>query len=390
MAPVGDITRLPVAVAYGADAVYLSGKTLGMRAACKNFDRGELKAAVDFMHKENKKCYVTLNIFPNDDDLKSADEYLRFLSEIGADGLIISDLGLIKRALDKTNIPVHVSTQANIMNTDTARIYCDMGVKRIVLARELSLKQIRVLRDGLDDGVELEAFVHGAMCISYSGRCLLSSYLKGRPANRGECNQACRMRFKPEGFDEPLEFTEDDGTYIFGGNDLNMIEHIGELIDAGVTSFKIEGRVKTEYYVGCTVNSYRHALDAAVDGKKGEKLDRKYIDDLYKAPNRGFNTGFYFGTPSYCEPKPYCDFCGMAVCDGKDGTVIEMRNRFRTGDTLEVSSYDDKLHDTRMTVPMMYDENGGQVTDAKIVCQKLLFKGVHLPKYSMLRKLRDV
>lgn len=385
LAPVGDITRLPVAIAYGADAVYLSGKSLGMRAACKNFDRAELKAAVDMTHGKNKKCYVTLNIFPNDEDLKSADEYLRYLSEINVDGLIISDLGLIKRAVDKTDIPVHVSTQANIMNSDTAKIYADMGVKRIVLARELSLDQIRVLRDRLDDSVELEAFVHGAMCISYSGRCLLSSYLKGRPANRGECNQACRMRFKPEGFDEPLEFTEDDGTYIFGGNDLNMIEHMSELIDAGVTSFKIEGRVKTEYYVGCVVNSYRHAVDAAL---KGEKLDGMYVDDLYKAPNRGFNTGFYFGTPEYGAGEPYCDFCGMALSDGADGTVIEMRNRFRTGDMLEILSYDDGCHNKLITVPTMYDEIGEPVTDAKIVCQKLLFKGLHLPKYSMLRKPR--
>ena len=383
LAPVGDMSRLDVAFAYGADAVYLSGKTLGMRAACKNFDLDELKTAIDRSHALGKKCYVTLNIFPNDDDLKTVDEYLDALDGMGADALIISDLGLVKRAVKRTGIPIHVSTQANVMNADTAGVYADMGVKRIVLARELSLKQIAVLRAKLDKSVALEAFVHGAMCISYSGRCLLSSYLKGRPANRGECNQACRMRFKPECSDEPLEFVEDDGTYIFGGNDLNMIEHIGELSDAGVTAFKIEGRVKTEYYVGCVVNSYRHAIDAV---KRGEVLDKKYIDDLKKAPNRGFNTGFYFGTPVYSPGEPYWDFCGIVVDNTEAGAVVQMRNRFRTGETLEVLSYDDKYHDTTVTVPQMIGENGEAITDAKNVCARVTLPGITLPVLSMLRR----
>ena len=179
------------------------------------------------------------------------------------------------------------------MNSETARVYADMGVKRIVLARELSLSQIRRIRDGLDDGVSLEAFVHGATCISYSGRCLLSAYMSGRSANRGECNQACRMEFAPVGGDA-MEFVEDGGTYIFGGNDINMIEHLGELSDAGVEAFKIEGRVKSEYYVGCIVNAYRKAVDAMLCDAE---LPRDVAEEPKKAPNRGFNTGFYYGMP---------------------------------------------------------------------------------------------
>lgn len=267
LAPAGDIDKLDFALEYGADAVYLSGKRLGMRAACKNFDYDDLKTASLAAHSRKKKFYVTLNIFPDDDDFAGVEEYVDYLQSIHADGLIVSDLGLIRYLSDTGNrIPVHVSTQANVTNSRTARVYADMGVKRIVLARELDLRQIRVIRDALPPEIELEAFVHGAMCVSYSGRCLLSSYLTGRSANRGECNQACRMVFTPEcGGD--IEMVQDDGTFVFGGNDLNMIEHLREVADAGVTSFKIEGRMKSEYYVACVTNAYRHALDDMLRGK---------------------------------------------------------------------------------------------------------------------------
>ena len=211
VAPAGDMRKLDFAFEYGADAVYLAGKTFGMRAACKNFDYDDLKAASLAAHSRHKKFYVTLNIFPYDEDLDGVDEYIDYLQSLHVDGVIISDLGLMRRVLKThANLPVHVSTQANVLNSDTARFYADMGVKRIVLARELSLTQIRRIRDGLPDSVALEAFVHGAMCISYSGRCLLSGYLAGRSANRGECNQTCRMFFTPEKTAEALEFVEDD------------------------------------------------------------------------------------------------------------------------------------------------------------------------------------
>lgn len=391
LAPAGDLKKLEVALGYGADAVYIAGKKLGMRAACKNFDYGELKAVTLAAHCRKKKVYVALNIFPFDEDLGEADEYLDYLSSIDVDGLIISDLGLINRAVKRTNIPVHVSTQANVTNTETAKIYAGMGVKRIVLARELSLGRIKKLRAGLPKSVELEAFVHGAMCVSYSGRCLLSAYLSGRSANRGECNQACRMRFAPEKgevreseeCERSLEFVEDDGTYVFGGNDLNMIEHLSELISAGISAFKIEGRVKSEYYVGCVTGAYRRALDCIASGRE---IPESVREEPKKAPNRGFNTGFYFGDP---KPQPQCssyDFCGIVTENGKAGAVVEMRNRFKTGDVLEVLSPSDRYNNTEIAIPEMTDENGERVTDAKVPKMHVTLDGVYLPPLSMLRR----
>lgn len=383
LAPAGDMNRLTTALAYGADAVYLSGKALGMRAACKNFDYDELAEAAAAVHAKGKRFYVTLNIFPYDDDLKSVDGYLDYLQSINTDGIIVSDVGLIKRAVKRTDIPVHVSTQANVLNADTAKAYVDMGAKRIVLARELSVARIAELAKRLNGAVELECFVHGAMCISYSGRCLVSAYLTGRSANRGECNQACRMRFTPECTDEALEFVEDDGTYIFGGNDLNMIEHLGDLIDAGVSSFKIEGRVKSEYYVGCIVNAYRKAIDAVLSGKP---VPKEIIGEPNKAPNRGFNTGFYYGAPQPSEAAKYYDFCGTVVASDCKGSTVEMRNRFKTGETLEVLSPDDRYLNMQITVPVMADENDNLVDDAKVPTALYTLPGVALPPLSMLRR----
>ena len=391
LAPAGDLKKLEVALEYGADAVYIAGKKLGMRAACKNFDYGELKAAALAAHCRKKKVYVALNIFPFDEDFGEVDEYLDYLSSIDVDGLIISDLGLINRATKRTNIPVHVSTQANVTNSETAKIYAGIGAKRIVLARELSLERIAAMRGSLPRSVELEAFVHGAMCVSYSGRCLLSAYLSGRSANRGECNQACRMRFAPEKgevraseeCESSLEIIEDDGTYIFGGNDLKMIEHLNELASAGVTSFKIEGRVKSEYYIGCITGAYRRAIDCMTSGKPAPT---DVLSEPTKAPNRGFNTGFYYGDP---KPQPQgaaCDFCAIVIENGKSGAVVEMRNRFKTGDVLEVMSPSDKYHNTRIEIPEMTDENGELVTDAKVPKMHLTLGGVDLPPLSMLRR----
>ncbi len=389
LAPAGDLGKLDVALEYGADAVYLSGKTLGMRAACKNFDYEELKAASLAAHLRSKKFYVTLNIFPNDDDLSSVADYLDYLHSIHADGLIVSDLGLIKKVIElQPSLPVHVSTQANVLNSDTARFYADMGVKRIVLARELSLTQIRRIRDALPDSVELEAFVHGAMCISYSGRCLLSAYLSGRSANRGECNQACRMFFTPENDGEKLEFIEDDGTYIFGGNDLNMINRLEDMRDAGIQSFKLAGRVKSEYYVGGIVGADRKALDAMYAGKR---VTADIVDETKKAPNRGFNTGFYYGQPVRTATNvPFYDFCGLVRKNTAKGVIVEMRNRFKTGDELEVLSPNAKYHNTVIRIPVMTDEDGEALTDAKITRQRVLLQGISLPPLSMLRRPQKV
>ncbi len=385
LAPAGDINKMDFALEYGADAVYLSGKRLGMRAACKNFDYDDLKTASLATHSRKKKFYVTLNIFPNDEDFSGVSEYVDYLQSIHADGLIVSDLGLIRYLADiGCHIPVHVSTQANVMNSRTARVYADMGVKRIVLARELDLEQIKAIRDALPPEVELEAFVHGAMCVSYSGRCLLSNYLTGRSANRGECNQACRMVFTPECGGDSVELVQDDGTYVFGGNDLNMIEHLKEIADAGVTSFKIEGRVKSEYYVACVVGAYRHAVDCTL---RGEKVPEAIVRETAKAPNRGFNTGFYYGQPVHdSTPHKYYDFCGVVAENCADGAVVEMRNRFKTGDTLEVLCPNIKYLNKQITVPIMTCDDGTSTDDAKVPMKRYLLGGINLPEMSILRR----
>lgn len=385
VAPAGDIKRLDVALEYGADAVYLAGKRLGMRAACKNFDYEELKTASLVAHGKKKKFFVTLNIFANDSDFDGVDEYVDYLLSLHVDGLIVSDLGLITSIIKKhPSVNVHVSTQANVTNSQTAKVYAELGAKRIVLARELNLTQIRKIRDSLPDDVMLEAFCHGAMCISYSGRCMLSNYLSGRSANRGECNQACRMVFTPENSTEPLELVEDDGTYIFGGNDLNMIEHLDEMIDAGVSAFKIEGRMKSEYYVACVVNAYRKALDCV---KSGKPVPDIYAEETYKAPNRGFNTGFYYGQPvPDGGVKKYYDFCGLVVKTESDGAVVEMRNRFKTGDKLEVLSSHDEYLNKIIEIPIMECEDGQKETDAKVPMRRYKLPGVRLPGLSILRR----
>ena len=266
LAPAGNMEKLKVAFNYGADACYLAGKKFGLRAFSDNFTLEELKDAVDYAHNLNKKVYVTINIVAHNSDFDGLDEYLLYLDTINVDGIIVSDIGIINLARNLTpNLDVHVSTQANITNKYTAKYFCDMGVKRLVLARELSLSEIKEIRDYIPADIELETFVHGAMCISYSGRCLLSNYLSGRDSNRGACIQACRFEYsicEKSRQGEHYEIQEDDrGTYILNSKDLCMIEHLKELIDNGVTSFKIEGRMKSPFYVASVVNVYRRALD---------------------------------------------------------------------------------------------------------------------------------
>lgn len=379
------MNRFKIACAYGADAVYLSGKKYGMRSACDNFTLNELKDATIFAHGLGKKVYVTLNIFPFDGDLDGIDEYIDYLAALAVDGVIVTDLGLIKRIQKRCNLPIHISTQANVTNSDTAKFYADMGAKRIVLARELTLYDIKNIARAVGNDVELECFVHGAMCVSYSGRCLLSAYLTGRSANKGECNQACRMRFTPEGLNETIDINQGDSdTLIFGGSDLNMIEHLNELIDCGVSSLKIEGRAKTEYYVGVVVGAYRRALNAI---KIGKSVSQDDIDELYKAPNRGFNTGFYYGAPTTQNCKTISEFCGIVTSSDGEGCYVEMRNRFKSGDELEVLSFD-KNHNKKIIVPKMKDGFGNYTDDAKHPMESYYLDGLKLPKLSMLRRIK--
>lgn len=370
LAPAGNFEKLKTAVYFGADAVYFSGKRYGLRAFAGNFSDDEIISALDYLHSHGKKGYVTLNIVANDQDFENLDEYLLLLQKAKVDGVIVSDLGLISYI--RKNFPlinVHVSTQANVNNSFSAKVYVDMGVKRIVLARELSIEQIKHLHLSLKS-VELEVFVHGAMCISYSGRCLLSNYLTGRDSNRGACVQACRWKYfvREESRDDELPIEEDErGTYIFNSKDLCLIDHLKKLPDAGVSSCKIEGRMKSDYYVASVVNAYRRALDGY------DNYDILH-SELEKTSHRRYTTGFMFGADDKeflqdSMPIQSYVFIAKVVEDAKDGRVkVEMRNRFKEGNLLEILSPNENFLKI-LKVSNIMDENGEKLEDVKKVQQ---------------------
>ncbi|MBQ8908816.1 MAG: U32 family peptidase [Clostridia bacterium] len=369
LAPAGNFDKLKTAVHFGADAVYFAGKKLGLRAFAGNFDEQEIVEAMKYLHQRGKKGYITLNVVANDSDFDGIDEYLQLLVDAQVDGIIVSDIGLISYI--RSNFPgldVHVSTQANINNSRTAKVYADMGCTRLVLARELSLQQINDIYKAVGDRCEIETFVHGAMCISYSGRCLLSNYLTGRDSNRGACVQACRWKYfiREESRDDEMEIQQDErGTYILNSKDLCLIGHLSQLEKAGITSLKIEGRMKSDYYVASVVNAYRRALDGGTDMAQLQ-------DELEKTSHRRYTTGFYFGE----KDKEFLDdsmpvqtavFIAKVVEDAKDGMVkVEMRNRFKVGDSLEILSADDNFRKT-IKIERIINSKGEEIDDAKRV-----------------------
>ncbi|MBS7404177.1 MAG: U32 family peptidase, partial [Eubacteriales bacterium] len=357
--------------------VYVSGRKFGLRAFAGNFDENELKEAANFVHEKGKKIYVTVNIVAHNSDFNGLEEYLKYLEEIGIDAIIASDIGIISFAKQYApKLEIHVSTQANVTNKFDAKFFADFGAKRIVLARELSIDEIKEIRRFLPKEVELEAFVHGAMCISYSGRCLLSNYLTGRDGNRGACVQACRWEYticeKSRG-GEGYEIQEDNrGTYILNSKDLNMIEHLKELEEAGVSSFKIEGRMKSSYYVANITNAYRRALDAI---ERGEEVSEEIYNETFKSSHRNYATGFYFGKPEQnletSMPVATHEFVAVVLEDAKDGKVfVEMRNRFEKGDELEVLSPNETFN-KKIIVSKMTNEQGEEIEVAKNVQEKL-------------------
>lgn len=379
LSPAGDMEKLKTAVHFGANAIYFSGKNFGLRAFAGNFDNEEIKQAVNFCHASGVKAYVTVNIVAHNRDFEGLGEYLAFLYESGVDAIIVSDIGIMQVA--KTYAPklaIHVSTQANVTNKFSAKMFCDMGATRIVLARELSLTEIKEIREFIPQNVELEAFVHGAMCISYSGRCLLSNYLTHRDSNKGACVQACRWGYTISPSNgEALPIEEDErGTYILNSKDLRMIEHLKELAEAGVVSFKIEGRMKSPYYVATVTNAYRRALDLLSNGKR---VTEELVEELEKASHRRYTTGFNFKDKRQ-EESEYIDssmpvstheFMAICVEDASGGKVlVEQRNRFKTGDELEVLSPTDTFN-KKILVHDMLDLNGEVVDDAKVVQQRI-------------------
>lgn len=397
LSPAGDMSKLKTALYFGADAVYIGGKHFSLRALAGNFSDEEIVEAVSFAHALGKKVYVTVNIFGRNDDIDNAAKYFKFLEEANVDGAIISDTGLIYLAREVApNLPINISTQANTLNYKTVEFWKNYGVKRAILARELSLEEIKEIHKRVPD-MEIETFIHGAMCIAYSGRCLLSDYRTGRSSNRGECVQACRWHYEIREKDSDcgyMEMQEDErGTYIMNSKDLNLLDYIYELADAGVCSFKIEGRMKSEYYLATVVNAYRRAIDAYYEFGENYKENELYQTELKKTAHREFTTAYLTGyndrTVNYTDSQSKGTHKFIAnVLEGnkdKDFAVVEMRNRFKIGDCLEVLS-PSKSFNKIIPVLKLENEKGETIEDAKIVQQKLkLFTDVSLSAGDILR-----
>lgn len=396
LSPAGDMNKLKTAFHYGADAVYIGGKAMSLRALAGNFSDEEILQAVEYAHSLGKKIYVTVNIFCKNQDVAPAEKYLKFLESAGIDGAIISDPGLIYLCREVApNLVINVSTQANTLNYKSVEFWKKIGAKRMILGRELSIKEIKEITDNVKD-VEIETFVHGAMCISYSGRCLLSDYRTGRKSNRGECVQACRWNYqiRERGSNgEYMELEEDErGTYILNSKDLNLIDYIAELDGAGVCSLKIEGRMKSEYYLATVVNAYRRALDAYYAIGADYKKDDTFRNELDKTAHREFTTAYFLGENDRTEnfndsqSKGTYKFIATVLSDCQNGyAVVEMRNRFVKGDILEVLSPFDNFLQT-FIVDKMEDEKGNAIEDAKVVQQKIkLYTSVQLKKGDILR-----
>ena len=334
LAPAGDFSRLKIALYFGADAVYSGGKKYGLRAKCGNFSDEELTEAVKYTHGLGKKFYVTVNIFAKNDDLREIEKYALFLEKAGVDAVIVSDLGVLKIFRTMTNLDIHISTQANICNSQAAMQYAELGAKRIILSRELYISDIGGICSILSGKVDIEVFVHGAMCISYSGRCLMSKYMTGRDANRGDCAHPCRYKYALQEEKRPGEYfsVEEDsnGTYIMNSRDLCLVEKLDELADAGVACFKIEGRMKNDHYVGGVVNTYRRAMN-------GEIFD--YMAELIKLPHRPFTTGFTFNDQDkeFIKSSSINLNCRIAAVV-MENNQIKIKNKITKGDELGILS----------------------------------------------------
>ncbi len=349
LAPAGDMEKLKAALHFGADAVYLAGERFGLRTASKNFGPEAIQEAVTLAHAKGAKVYVTMNIIAHNDDFDGLVEMAKSLEAMGVDAVIVSDPGVFQVIRESTKLAIHISTQASLMNARTVQFWGDQGAERVVLARELSLQEIGAIRQAIDPSLELEAFVHGAMCISISGRCLLSNYMTGRDANRGDCAQACRWKYALMEQTRPGEYfpieEDENGTFIMNSKDLCLLPYLPELMDNGVSSLKIEGRVKSAYYVATIVHAYRRALDAIAEGNWNDAVIDDCMKEISKTSHRAFTTGFLRGNPG-AEGQNYAstsyiqdyDFVGVvkAVHPDTETMEVEVRNAFSLGDALEL------------------------------------------------------
>ncbi len=395
LSPAGDMESLHSALNFGADAIYLAGQSYGMRTASKNFSLEELKTACDTAHKLGKKIYLTCNTLPRNEDVVMMPDFLIGAKDAGVDAFIIADLGVFEMAKKYApEVERHISTQGGIINYESANAWYNMGAKRVVLAREMTLCEIADMRAKIPSELEIECFVHGAMCVSFSGRCLISSFMTGRDANRGDCAQPCRWKYHL--FEENREgqffpvVEENGGTYLYNSRDLCMIDHIDELVKAGISSFKIEGRAKSAYYTAVTTNAYRHALDEYLTNPDDFKLSPWIKEELEKISHREYNTGFFFGT----EPGQTTDNGGyirhynqVAVCEGFENgvAVITQRNKFFVGDTLDVLPPSGVPF--TVVAKSLETEYGEKVESAPHPMQKLFMEvDSEIPKGSVIRK----
>ena len=396
LSPAGDMERLRMSLAYGADAVYLAGPDFGMRSFAGNFTPEELKQAVELCHSRGVAVHVTCNTMPRNDEAARLPEWLEFLQAAGVDAAILADVGVL--SLLKKHAPgvkAHISTQASVSNYQAAAAWYELGASRVILARELSLDEIREIRAKSPKELEIEAFVHGAMCVSYSGRCLLSNYMTGRDSSRGACAQPCRYQYALVEEKRPGEyfpvFEDEQGTYILNSRDMCMIDHLGDLCGAGLSSLKIEGRAKSAYYAAIVTGAYRHCLDAAA---AGESVDPVWRDEVEHVSHRPYSTGFYYGPPGqyYTTSRYVREWQVAAVvtdCDSAGHAVLSLRNKFRAGDTVEIVGPD--LRPFSITVPEMRDEAGAPLEEPRTPQMKFymdLPKAV--PPYSLVRRGVDL
>ena len=396
LAPAGDMERLKMAVAYGADAVYLAGNTFGMRSFAGNFSPEELKAAVALCHGRGVRVHVTCNTMPRNEEAARLPEWLEYLNEAGADAVILADVGVLslaKRYAPK--VECHISTQASIVNYETARAWHDLGADRVILARELSLDEIREIRAKAPRELEMEVFAHGAMCVSYSGRCLLSNYMTGRDSNRGACAQPCRYQYALMEEKRPGEyfpvFEDEKGTYIMNSRDMCMIDHLDDLMDAGVDCLKIEGRAKSAYYAAIVTGAYRHVLD---DVAAGRPVDPVWRDEVEHVSHRHYSTGFFYGQPGqFYEDARYIrdwQICAVVMgCTPEGLATLSLRNKFACGDQVEVVGPDTKPF--TMTAPMMTDSQGLPLTEPKTPQMVFTMQLPHpVPPMSFVRHAVDL
>lgn len=399
--PASSLEVLKTAVIFGADAVYIGGESFGLRAKAKNFSPEDMKEGIRFAHEHGAKVHVTVNIFAHNDDLAGIEEYLKELNELQPDALIIADPGVFQMAKEICpEIDLHISTQANNTNYRTYHFWWKQGAKRVVSARELSLKEIREIRDRIPEEMEIESFIHGAMCISYSGRCLLSNYFTGRDANQGACTHPCRWKYAVVEETRPGEYMpvyeNERGTYIFNSKDLCMIGHIPEMIEAGIDSFKIEGRMKTALYVATVARTYRKAIDDYLEDPEKYRANMPwYLEQISNCTYRQFTTGFYFGKPdeesqiydsnTYIKEYTYLGIVG----EEKDGKcLIEQRNKFSVGETIEIMKPDGQNVET--VVVRILNEEGEEQQSAPHPKQRLYVElDARANKYDILRRKED-